>query len=102
MICRVFYSWQSDLPKNTNRGFIEQALESAAKSIRNDDSIRVEPVVDRDTAGAPGAPDIAQTILNKIDQSNVFVCDVSIIDRERPRPTPNPNVLIELGYALKT
>lgn len=102
MNCKIFYSWQSDLPNPTNRGFIGQALENAAKAIRNDDSIQVEPVVDRDTAGVPGAPDIASTILAKIEQAQVFICDVSIINQgTRSRPTPNPNVLIELGYAMK-
>jgi hypothetical protein len=98
----VFYSWQSDLPNATNRGFIQKALGNAVKSICDDDSIQVEPVVDRDTLGVPGAPDIADTILEKIEQSQAFVCDVSIINKEDPsRSTPNPNVLIELGYALK-
>jgi hypothetical protein len=102
----VFYSWQSDLPNATNRGFIQTALEKAAKTIRNDDSIQVEPVIDRDTAGVPGAPDIAHTIFEKIDKASVFVCDISIIYRvgksSKKRPTPNPNVLVELGYAIKT
>jgi len=98
---KVFYSWQSDLPNSTNRGFIEKALEGAAKAIRSDESIEIEPVIDRDTAGIPGAPDIASTIFAKIDQSQVFACDVSIINQdEKSRPTANPNVLIELGYAL--
>ncbi len=100
---KIFYSWQSDLPNSTNRSFIEKALENTAKSIRADDSIKVEPVIDRDTAGVPGSPDIAGTIFAKIEESQVFVCDVSIINEgEKSRPTPNPNVLIELGYALKT
>ena len=94
---KVFYSWQSDLPNATNRGFIQKALENATKVIRDDGSIQVEPVVDRDTVGVPGAPDIASTILAKIEQSQVFVCDVSIINQgANSRPTPNPNVLIEL------
>lgn len=100
--CKVFYSWQSDLPNSTNRGFIQTALENAAKAIRNDDSIEVEPVIDRDTSNVPGSPDIAGTIFSKIDQASVFVCDVSIINNgTTTRPCPNPNVLIELGYALK-
>ena len=97
----VFYSWQSDLPNATNRGFLEKALENAAKTIRTDDSVTVEPVVDRDTQGVAGSPDIGKTILYKIDQSQVFVADVSIINRGEKRPSPNPNVLIELGYAMK-
>lgn len=100
---KVFYSWQSDLPNSTNRGFIQEALEKAAKAIRNDDSIEVEPVIDRDTQGIGGSPDIASTIFDKIEQAKVFVCDVSFITpaASEGRLTPNPNVLLELGYALK-
>jgi hypothetical protein len=58
----VFYSWQSDLPNNVNRNFILDALEKAAREIAADDSIGVTPVIDRDTAGVPGAPDIAATL----------------------------------------
>jgi hypothetical protein len=99
---KVFYSWQSDLPNQLNRGFIQNALERAAKSISQDDSIKIEPVVDRDTDGVPGSPDIANTIFEKIDISQVFACDVSIINvKGEDKPTPNPNVLVELGYAYK-
>ncbi|MEJ7575740.1 MAG: hypothetical protein WKF74_01905 [Pyrinomonadaceae bacterium] len=98
---KVFYSWQSDLPNPTNRGFIQKALENAAKSIRDDDSIEVEPRIDHDTSGVPGAPDIISTILQKIDEADAFVADISIINLGERRPTSNPNVLIELGYALK-
>lgn len=99
----VFYSWQSDLPNSTNRNFIQQALEKAVTNIVNDDTVAVEPVVDRDTKGVAGAPDIASTIFAKITSADVFVADISIIAHPQDgRPTPNPNVLIELGYALKS
>ena len=62
----IFYSWQSDLPNKTNRGFIEEALEKAVKSIRSDNTIEVELVIDRDTKDIPGSPDISKTILEKI------------------------------------
>ncbi len=98
----IFYSWQSDLPNSTNRGFIQSALAGAANAIAADNSIEVEPVVDRDTKDVAGAPDISSTIFAKIIASDVFVADVSIVTRVRgSRYTPNPNVLIELGYALK-
>ena len=58
--------------------------------------------MDRDTQGEPGSPDIAETILDKIDACDMFVGDVSIIsDLGAAKPTPNPNVLIELGYAAR-
>ena len=104
---KVFYSWQSDATSktgpSTNRYFILEALVEAAKAIREDDTIEVEPVVDRDTLGVAGSPNITDTILRKIDEASVFVCDVSIINPESSdRKTPNPNVLLELGYALKS
>lgn len=103
----VFYSWQSDLPNPVNRGFIQSALESVAKTIAQDEAVKIEPVIDRDTQGLPGAPDIGQAIFRKIEAADVFVCDVSIINAGAQMPdgtppcrlTPNPNVLIELGYA---
>lgn len=98
----IFYSWQTDSENSTNRGFIEQALNQAVKAIRSDNFIHVEPVVDRDTLGLSGSPDIATTIFSKIDKADIFLCDVSIINTASgSRPTPNPNVLVELGYALK-
>lgn len=99
---RIFYSWQSDCPSNTNRNFISTALEKAIETINKDESTAVEPVIDRDTLGLAGSPDISQSIFSKIDAASVFVCDVSIIDSKSTRPTPNPNVLIELGYAVKS
>lgn len=98
----IFYSWQSDSPNSTNRGLIEDALKSAAKEIANDESIDVEPVIDRDTQGVAGAPDIATTIFRKIDAADIFVADISLVVKGKKRWTPNPNVLIELGYALKS
>lgn len=100
---KIFYSWQSDLPNKTNRGFIGDALDKAIKSLRKDDSIKVEPAIDRDTQNVAGSPDIVKTIFEKIDEAQIFVCDVSIINKyANSRLTPNPNVLIELGYAMRT
>jgi hypothetical protein len=103
MAQKIFYSWQSDLPNATNRGFILRALGDASAAIGKDLSVDERPEVDRDTQGVPGAPDIAQTIFEKIDTAQAFVADVSIVTTaEESRPSPNPNVLIELGYAVST
>ena len=98
----VFYSWQSDTPGATNRNFILNALEDAARVIAGDDSINVEPVVDRDTQNVAGSPDIGNTILGKIRGADVVVADVTIINHgsSSGRLMPNPNVLVEVGYAL--
>ena len=99
----VFYSWQSDLPNATNRGLILRALEDGAKLVGTDAQLGVQPVIDRDTKGVPGSPDIAKTILDKIDASDVFAADISLVNSPRSkRRTPNPNVLFELGYAFGT
>jgi hypothetical protein len=97
----IFYSWQSDLPNRTNRGFIQDALERVAEDVRSDDALAIEPVVDRDTAGVPGSPAISDTILQKIGRADVFVPDVSIVmSGSAGRSSPNPNVVMELGYAV--
>lgn len=97
----VFYSWQSDLPSRTNRNFILDALKNAAKALGKDEARPASLIIDRDTQNVPGSPEIATTILGKIDRAQIFVCDLSIINQGAARTTPNPNVLIELGYALK-
>lgn len=114
---KVFYSWQSDLPNATNRGLIGNALEMAATQIRNDESVDIEPAIDRDTLGLPGSPSIDEAIFGKISMANAYVADISIVNRNhlrlaaqglseeeqaRLRPTPNPNVLLELGFAVGT
>ena len=108
----VFYSWLSGRPNNTNRGFIESALDRAAKAIAADESLQLEPVIEQGASGLGGTRDIAATILERIDNCDAFVCDLSFIggietpgeDGEDPskRHLPNPNVLLELGYAIKT
>jgi hypothetical protein len=103
----VFYSWQSDLPNKTNRTLIEDALKKACKelSAEYEETVRV----DADVQGESGSPDIAATILQKIDRATVVVADVSIIgtaqvpgaDPPKARPVPNVNVMFELGYAKR-
>lgn len=99
----IFFSWQSDTRAAANRTLIQVALEAAAAKLRDDESISIHPVIDRDTREVPGAPDIGATIFKKIDGCAAFVADVTIINSGAGgRPTPNPNVLIELGYAFKS
>lgn len=100
----IFYSWQSDLPNNTNRGFIESVINSAIKDIKDKAEYEIyEPDIDRDTQGIPGSPNISQTIFDKIQTCDAFVADISIVTGNKckgSRLSPNPNVLIELGYAI--
>jgi hypothetical protein len=89
---KVFYSWQSDLP--ANRAYLQECLENAISRLPNYE-------LETATRNSRGAVDIAQTILRKIDEADMFVADLSIINPEvEGRKTPNPNVLYELGYAV--
>ncbi|BAV48063.1 Uncharacterized protein MLTONO_3160 [Mesorhizobium loti] len=116
---KIFWSWQSDTPGKTGRHFIRQALSDAIEALRAAEDIE-EPSereakdalhLDHDRQGVSGSPDLARTILEKIDQSAVFVADVSPVSivaasdgaegGRREKRNMNPNVAIELGYALR-
>lgn len=97
---RIFYSWQSWTLAKHNRYLIEDAIDKAVTELKSDASIKVDPVVDRDTVGKAGAVNIADTIFEKIAASQVFIADVTVVtDKNAPKAIPNPNVMIELGYA---
>lgn len=98
----IFYSWQSDLPNNTNRKLIGEALRTACETVALNSEINESPRVDQDTQGTAGAVEIPAVIMQKIDVCQVFVADVSICYRGdvSGRLSPNPNVLFELGYAV--
>lgn len=98
----IFYSWQSDLPNNSNRSFIEDCIKKAIKKLSTE-NLNLDIAIDRDTKEVSGTPDIASTIFSKIDNASIFIADISFINSDFiGRKTPNPNVLVELGYAAKT
>jgi hypothetical protein len=98
----IFYSWQSDLPNNSNRGFIESCLKKTIKDLAKIAPFSLDLNIDRDTKGLSGTPDITDSIFTKISKSKIFVADISIINcTSQDRKCPNPNVLIELGYASR-
>lgn len=95
----IFYSWQSDLNQKTNKIAIRLFIEEAIKRIKqNDDDIEI--IIDEDARDNPGSKNIAEELMKKIRNSDIFIADVSIINRgDGLRKTPNPNVLYELGFA---
>lgn len=96
----IFYSWQSDLPSDTNKRGISTCIKQAIVNIE-DKNDKIKLILDEATRNETGSPDIPATIFNKISSADIFLCDVSTIDRTTTkRKTPNPNVLIELGYAI--
>lgn len=98
----IFYSWQSDLPKETNLNAIRQSLRDVANEIENEiDDTRID--LDEATRNTTGSPNIPKNIFDKISICDVFVCDLTTTNCKAPeefKRTPNPNVLIELGYAI--
>lgn len=98
----VFWSWQSDLSPRETRNLIKDALSSAIDKLSASLEEADRPEIDHDTKGVPGTPEIAATILSKIDKTSIFVADVTpIVVSPSGKHVANPNVLIELGYAKK-
>lgn len=104
---KIFWSWQSDAPKRETRDVIQVALYAAIRDIAAELDLVKAPRVEVDQAakGVIGVAPIAETILEKIDDSSIFVGDitaVAMIGRGRDRKLlPNPNVMLELGYARR-
>lgn len=102
----IFYSWQSDTGNRVGRGFIQWALDRAIRALNA--AADVDPAdrdiqADRDTAGVPGMPPLADTIFDKIDRSVAFLSDLThVATRANGERSPNPNVLLEHGWALKS
>jgi hypothetical protein len=100
---RIFYSWQSDLNSKYNRNFIKDCLERAVKKLNKELELNEPARLDQDTKDVAGTPDIANTIFAKIQDSAVFIGDVSFIaGGDGTKFCSNPNVMIELGYALSS
>jgi len=100
-IINIFYSWQSDLPDNTNKLAIRNMLQKAKNTIETDRNINI--IIDEAIRDKAGSPNISLTILEKIDTADMFISDISTInqtDTNSNRKTPNPNVMYELGYAV--
>lgn len=102
----IFYSWQSDT-KDKSDSLIESALSFAKDYLKENYGIQI--VVDQSTLGKSGMPSIDQTILQKIDNCDIFLCDLTPVTTYEKqegngltvkKEVPNPNVLLELGYAM--
>lgn len=85
------------------RDALEVAISQLQENSDIEDSFR-EAHLDQDRKNIPGSPSLAETILNKIDISNVFVADVTPVGNvtSSEKKLINSNVAIELGYALKS
>ncbi|MCO6488657.1 MAG: hypothetical protein J5I98_09585 [Phaeodactylibacter sp.] len=103
---KAFYSWQSDLDPKLNNYLIRDAIKKAIRMLKQE--LELDIALDRDTKNSPGSLNIVDEILRKIRSSDIFICDVSLINRSvisrmlNQRLCPNPNVSIELGYAVRS
>lgn len=97
---RVFFSWQSDSPSETNSGAIRVAIKKAAAKIQESlPGLKIIP--DEATRDTSGSPNIVDKIIEKIDATQIYIADITTVtNRGAARPCANPNVLIELGYAV--
>ncbi len=105
----IFYCWQSDIPGQ--RELIRQEILAQAYRLETENECHVE--VDEDTRSVAGMIPIADTVLEKIRNADIFVCDISpvaTIYRKDAygndingieKKMPNSNVMLELGYALR-
>ena len=103
----VFYSWQSDRPKDLCRYLIRDAANKALRQLGTSVDVEPSPRLDHDTKGESGMPEIAKTIFRKIQRAGFFLADVTFVgsadsaDAEHEKLLPNPNVLVELGFAAR-
>lgn len=112
---KVFWSWQSDTPGKTGRHFVRDALQAAIVQLQKATEVsepserdaRAAIHLDQDRKGVTGSPDLAPLIFEKIEQSAVFIADVTatgVISNDDGeigvKKLINSNVAIELGYAL--
>jgi hypothetical protein len=115
---KVFWAWQSDHPRKISRDVIRSALEAAIEHLKQERDVVEAPEesrgdlhLDHDTKGLTGSPDVARSILEKIQACTVFVGDVTPVGKTpdsmgnegvKPgRPLINSNVAIEYGFALR-
>jgi len=92
---RIFFSWQSDITQN--RAILQKAIRMALQDFEDHE-------LETATRDMVGSVDIARTVLDKIDNADMLIADVSIVnnDTESERRMPNPNVMYELGYGVKS
>jgi hypothetical protein len=105
---KIFWSWQADTVGKIGRHFVRDALREAIDALKADEDI-IEPSereardaleLDHDRQGVSGSPDLAATIFRKIEESAVFVADVTAIGTTGAgKKLINSNVAIEYGHA---
>jgi hypothetical protein len=94
----VYFASQSVLDEDLHRLFIKEALCSAAEVINSDGSLEAEPVIEEDTA----LSNTSEIWASKIENSDIFVCDITPVPTANRPLSPDPVVQAKLAHALKT
>ena len=89
---KIFLAWQSQNKITAN--FIKKHL-SKAEEVLKEDNIYVN-VIKSPTQDSAGSPNINQAIWKQIQESDIFIADLSFVSKIR---TSNDNVMYELGIA---
>lgn len=114
---RIFYSYQSDIPKKLNQNFIRDAINEAIRQISD---YKIEKLIEG-FYGIGGNTPLAEEMLKQSRKSDIFIGDVTFtsskvwhnpiditedeksylieIPKGNLKPSPNPNVLLETGYS---
>lgn len=109
-VYKIFFCWQSDIPGQ--REMLFEELQDQAYRLEEEHHCIIK--VDEDTRNVAGMIPIADSVLKKIREADIFVCDISPVARifrkdkkgkklqDIGKQMPNSNVMLELGYALRS
>lgn len=93
----IFFSWQSDVKPNWS--VIRNAINSACADINAELGYTFQ--YKESTWGKEGSIDIPSSVLKNIEDSDIFIADITPIAFAGDKALPNPNVQTELGYAMR-
>jgi hypothetical protein len=115
---RLFFSYQSDTPKNVGQSFIQSVLDKVKAKLKADD---IYLTIDYGFQGVFGNTVLIDEMLKKSKLSDIVLADITftsskawneakkykwlmnreirVLEKTKDKKSPNPNVLLETGYA---
>lgn len=94
----IFLAWQSE-DKNA-RNQIKSSLDSLVETANREWKPIRDLIVTQATEHGDGAVNISIQLKKKIEESTIFIGDVTPVLKNSKRLYPNSNVLIETGFAM--
>lgn len=116
MKIKIFYSWQSSTDLRFNKDFIRDCLYLAIDYIKSNTELQnLDFEILQGTDGLPGSPQVADKILQRIKESDIFIGDISVANNQskfrkilsniglvKHKVFQNNNVILEMGHAYGT